>query len=183
MHGELSPTLMNCFSLPRTLAAFILIAVITAPASAQEQQLKAAFLYNFAKQTEWPTEAFAAAETPLQICAFSGDAITSAMQTLEGKTVGSRKIAIKALGKPEDAKTCHMVFLGENFSAEFSKLQAALGTAPVLTVGEQAGFTQAGGIMSLTKNSNKMQVKLNVKAAQQARLKLSPQLLKLASGE
>lgn len=177
------PRTMNALSLVRNVAGLAIIALLAHPASAQEYQLKAAFLYNFAKQTEWPVEAFTAADAPLQICAFGGDAIAGAMQGLEGKAAGTRKIMTKALAKAEDAKSCHMIFLDENYSAEFGKLQAALGTAPVLTVGEQANFTQAGGIMSLVKSNNKIQVKLNIKAAQQARLKLSPQLLKLASGE
>lgn len=165
-------------------AAWLFYAATAASGYAQEYQLKSAFLYNFAKQVEWPAEAFGAADSPVAVCAFTGDPIGDALRGLDGKAANARKLSVKLLAQPGEAKLCHIVFFCDANGASLEKVQAAVAGAPILTVGEQASFVETGGVMALIKNNNnKIQLKINLKAAQQARLKLSPQLLKLAASE
>ena len=60
-----------------------------APASAQsEDQIKAAFLYNFARYVEWPASAFASGNDAVRICMVgSGDFASVVSKTVSGKTL------------------------------------------------------------------------------------------------
>ena len=63
------------------------------------------------------------------------------------------------------------------------RLAALLGelrTAHVLTVGESDGFIEEGGIVNLKLDSGKIQIQININAADQAGLRISSKLLSLA---
>src|SRR6266550_280251 len=64
-----------------------------------EYQIKAAFLFNFAKFIEWPPDSFAQPSSPFVIGIlgenpFGGDL----EQTIRGKTVSNRRFTIKEVG-------------------------------------------------------------------------------------
>lgn len=153
-------------------------------ADTPEYQMKAAFLYNFAKLVEWPADAFVAADSPVNVCLLGNNPFGGALDAISGRAVdASRKVAVRRAGKLDDTKGCHIVFVSESEKAGFAKALDALKAAPILTVSDVDGFTQAGGAIALVKADNKVAIRLNIKAAQQARLKLSPQLLRLATTE
>jgi hypothetical protein len=169
-------------SIYRSLVSWLL--AFCAPlafANSAENQLKVAFIYNFAKLVEWPADALAGDK--FAVCTFGADALDGALQALDGKSAGSRKIAVQAISKADDAKSCQILFIPEAERASFDKIIPALNSLAVLTVSDCDSFVSAGGMMGLLRANNKIQLKLNLKATQQARLKLSPQLIKLAGTE
>lgn len=170
----------------RGVSALLLLALAGAGARADtpEYQMKAAFIYNFAKLVEWPADAFAAADAPLNVCLLGNNPFGSALDAIAGRAAdANRKVAVKRLAKVDEAKGCQIVFVSDSEKAGFAKIVDTLKASPVLTVSDAEGFTQAGGAIALVKADNKVAIKLNIKAAQQARLKLSPQLLRLATTE
>jgi hypothetical protein len=83
--------------------ALLLIAVIlatgagsgAAASSSREYQVKAAFLYNFARFTEWPAGTFSSRKNPLTICIFGQDPFGSDLEdTVKGRTASDREILI-----------------------------------------------------------------------------------------
>jgi hypothetical protein len=50
----------------------------------------------------------------------------------------------------------------------------------VLTVGETEGFIEEGGIINLKLDSGKVQIQINISAAEQAGVRISSKLLSLA---
>src|SRR3970040_41825 len=50
-----------------------------APPAASEYAIKAAFIFNFAKSTEWPGAASAATRGPLVLCAYAGGRYDAAL--------------------------------------------------------------------------------------------------------
>src|SRR5215510_13723891 len=62
-----------------------------------EYQVKAVFLYNFAKFVEWPTQAFPRPDTPFNIC-LAGDPFQGAVeQTVEGETLNGRRLVVRRI--------------------------------------------------------------------------------------
>ncbi len=56
------------------LIALVFCSAVAAQAqTATEYQVKAAFLFNFAKFVEWPADAFRSDDAPLQICVLGQD--------------------------------------------------------------------------------------------------------------
>jgi hypothetical protein len=62
-----------------------------------EDQVKAAFVYNFAKFVEWPESAFSSKESPLVLCVIGKDNVGSALQVLEKKEVQGRQLRLNVI--------------------------------------------------------------------------------------
>jgi hypothetical protein len=146
-----------------------------------EYQVKAAFLYNFAKFVEWPPENSGKASDPITICIVGEDPFGNILnESFEGKTVRGRRLVIWRLRPDEELKGCQIAFFS---SAERNHLKSILQTVNregVLTVGETGGFAALGGIVNFIREDEKVHFEVNVDAAQRANLKISSKLLSLA---
>src|SRR5262245_19682872 len=78
-----------------------------------EYQLKAAFLYNFAKFVTWPESSFTNAEAPITIGIVGTDPFGPLLEDIiKGKTANGRKLAIRHLSPQEKPTGCHILFIG-----------------------------------------------------------------------
>ena len=146
-----------------------------------EYAVKAAYLYNFAKFVEWPASAFASADAPLSICIAGDNPFGGALDALSGKMVESRPVAVRHLPATTGLEKCHIVYIGRAEQGRFKAVLAKLARLPVLTVGDVANFAQEGGMIGLVEAEQRIRFNINLAATRQANLKLSSQLLKLAT--
>jgi len=138
------------------LAAIIVTGLPSQTAAADtalsEYQVKALFLLNFAKYVEWPAEALPVDSTALVIGLVSGGQFSEELsQTLTKKAVGSRTIVVRQVTGPDDAGTCHILFINSAARPGAIKILLNLKTLPVLTVGESSGFLDDGGVINFVK--------------------------------
>jgi hypothetical protein len=77
-------------------------------------------------------------------------------------------------------QACQIVFLGRAQIKRIPTLVSTLHQAPVLTVGETAGFLDAGGMIDFLLEDNKVRFEVNLEAAELADLKIGSRLLVLA---
>jgi hypothetical protein len=144
-----------------------------------EYKVKGAFLLNFAKFTKWPSESFAAANSPITIGIVGEDPFGSTLdQLVAGETIGSQPFVVKRLKTSDDLSQCQMLFIPKSTTA--SDLLKRVPGSGVLTVGESDDFLDAGGVIRLLIEDKKVRFEVNMDAAQQAHLTISSQLLKLA---
>ena len=152
-----------------------------AQSDADEYHVKAAFLFHFAQLVDWPADSLSDADNSLFLCTLGADSFQGALEsTVEGKAVGTRIIRVRHLKQPEEAQGCHILFLGKAQSVRIPTLLAESAGAPVLTVGETAGFWGAGGMIYFRVDGNKVRFDINLDAAESARLKIGSRLLFLA---
>jgi hypothetical protein len=144
-----------------------------------EYQVKAAFLYNFAKFVDWPAEAFGAESAAFTLCVLGDEAFASAHESLAGKTVKGRPMAVRRVASATDAGECHMLFVGAADGDEVAPVLAAIGRH-TLTVGETRDFTRHGGVINLTRIDNEIRFEIDRVAGERAGFRFSSQLLKLA---
>jgi hypothetical protein len=172
----------------RVVSAMLIVALTSsAPASqAQSQtpneyQIKAAFLYKFARFVQWPAEAFGENSTSLIVGVLGEDPFGSDLdQTVSGKTINGLPFTIKRLKWGQDLRACHILFIGSSERKRLPQIIASLKGASVLTVGEMGQFTQQGGIVNFTMEENNVRFEINAEAAGAARLRISSRLLSLA---
>lgn len=152
--------------------------------AANEYEVKAAFLYNFAKFVEWPPEAFSndgAGGAVLVVAIIGDDPFGSAIdQTINKKTVNGRQLTIRRLKWGQNLKDCHVLFVSSSERKRLPQILEALKGASVLTVSEIDMFTQQGGIIGFVMDDGKVRFEINSPAAGRARLKISSKLLELA---
>ena len=78
-----------------------------------EYQVKAAFLYNFAKFVEWPPGTFAISTDPIGICIVGQNPFGSALENMvQGKKVGDRAFEVRRLADTQQASQCQILFVG-----------------------------------------------------------------------
>ena len=145
-----------------------------------EAKLKVAFLFNFAKFVSWPEPEFSA-QPKLTICVSGENSLDDALNALKGKSAQGREVVVKRDVKLGQLSACHLVFICSSDSAQMAKILAETGKG-VLTVSDIPAFIDAGGVIGLTVSDNKVAFEVNLDAAQQADLKISAQLLKVARG-
>ena len=146
-----------------------------------EYQVKAAFLYNFAKFVEWPPDPRPPARNSILVCVAGGDPFGRVLdQTILDKTANGQRFVIQRFRGEEDVRGCQILFTGSSDQTYLRSLLANLKGASVLTVGESEGFLQLGGIINFTLEENRVRFEINVDAAERARLKISSKLLSVA---
>jgi hypothetical protein len=99
------------------VAMIIAFSVVVPRASAQsEDQVIAASLFNFARYVEWPENAFDRRDAPVLICMLDskefGDVVSD---TVSGKTVDRRPVAVNQTTDILKAGGCHILFIGRGF--------------------------------------------------------------------
>ncbi len=146
-----------------------------------EYQIKAAFLYNFAKFVEWPADAFADPHAPVVVGIVGEDPFGSVLDKIVlGKTVNGRGLMIKRLKPGPDLRKCHILFISSSEKKHLAPILESLQGSSVLTVGETDRFAQSGGAINFILEENKVRFEINSETAARARLKISSKLLALA---
>ena len=176
---------MRRFGSNRWLAGGLLALICWAggePASAQsvsEQSVKAGFIYNFVKFTQWPS-AREGDRSPLQVCTPGSQPLDGQFALLQGRTIGSRSIDIRSNAPASEWRNCQVLFLAETDAHRVESVLRSLGSAPVLALGDVPDFAQSGGMIGLKIEDSRVRFDVNLGAAQRAGLTLNSQMLKLA---
>jgi len=145
-----------------------------------EYQVKAAFLYNFAKFVEWPSRSFPSPSAPLQICVYGRDPFGEELRNITTeKMVNGHKLEVRRASDLQQARNCHILFVALSGAPVKSILEGLRG-ASVLTVGDCKGFAEQGGMINFALVDGRIQFEVNRQAAEQAGLKISSKLLSVA---
>jgi hypothetical protein len=173
--------------LPRVIA-LVAVGAIFGPLgpSAQkskprEFEVKATYLYNFARFVEWPTTAAAAKSDSFPICVLGQDPFGPALDTIvAGETIGGKAVLVKRVLKPQEAVSCGVLYISSSEETRLREVLAGLDKAAVLTVSDIPRFSQRGGMIQFVQESNKIRFEVNLARAEGAGLTLSSELLKVA---
>jgi uncharacterized protein DUF4154 len=158
-----------------TCTSFASAQTATAPA------LKAAFLYNFAKFTEWSAEALAPGE-PLVLCVMNDRAVGEMLADLtKGHSIDGHALVVSTMKADSTALApCRLLFASGLDAAQSATLLESVAGKPVLTVSDLDKFAERGGVAQLVVDKGTMGFSVNLEAMRRARILLSSKLLSLA---
>jgi len=149
--------------------------------SSVEYQVKAAFLFNFAKFIEWPPSAFQNEKSPITVCVFGYDPFGSALdEIIQGKAINNRGLLARRINELPDLKGCQLVFVSAKEEKRLPEILNSLKGTNVLLVGEGENFAERGGGIQFYLKNNRLRFAVNVDAVQRAHLTVSSRLLALA---
>lgn len=171
------------------LLSLACLGVLTAPQrggaiepEASEAAVQAAYLFNFARFTEWPAGGFSSRNAPLNYCLLGRrDALAAAMSSLNDRPVQGHPLRFMQPERVEDARLCHLVFVAEADAKRRAQILQMLGTQPTLTVSDLDGFAREGGMIGLIRVGTRLRFEINRTQTQKAGLRLSADLLSLAT--
>jgi hypothetical protein len=161
-------------------------AVLSVPAGAQndapnEYQVKAAFLFNFAKFVDWPADTYPNAQWPFSICILGEDPFGAIFDsTLAGKSLGTHPVVLRRIKEVSEIHHCQIVFVSSSSTSKYAELSQSVRGAKILLVGESDGFATSGGAVEFIVEANHVRFAINPEAVQRAGLAVSSKLLMLA---
>lgn len=163
---------------------FLLLPLVVAEESevSKEYQVKAAYLFNFVKYVEWPADRFANAESPIVVGVLGRNPFATEFDRIvENRTVNGRAVRLRELRTPDEAGQVHLLFVPAGEEMLFGDVAGSLQSVAVVTVGESDRFTTLAGMITFTRAADKVRFSINLATADHARIKISAQLLKLAT--
>jgi len=170
------------------LVAILAAAVLTpeAPLRAQskaagEYDIKAAFLYNFARYVEWPAGRLPPAGEAFVFTVLGEDPFGEALDAMiRGRTIHDRPLTVRRVARIEDVGDSQILFISRSEVEDLPRILQRLEAAPILTVGETPQFAERGGMIRFRRDGERIAFDINVASAERAGLRVSSQLLKLA---
>ena len=143
-------------------------------------EVKAAFLYNFAKFVEWPLDATSGMPT-INVGVLGSDPLGDSLRAMvRDKTIGGRGFAVRKPANLDDLSGLHLLFVGEAEKQRVADILRRLEGSAVLTVSDIDRFCQMGGTIELVVENSHIRFDVRLDTAQRSRLKVSSKLLGLA---
>lgn len=186
-----------------TLLLLLLGWVLVGPAAkAQEVDpvryavVKAGYLLNFLRLTQWPDESFATDESPLVVVVVGHDAMTPFLEDiLRDERIGDRRAVVERLtlpeGRPEAIaagqaadrlQAAHLVYVADDALAHLESIVSVVAGHPVLTVSDIPGFAaRRGGMIGLAVREGAVGMEANVGRIEESGVAVSARVLQLAS--
>jgi len=147
-----------------------------------EDQVKAAYLFNFAKLAEWRRDTLPDGPSPLVIGVSGGEEefLSILKATVAGKMVGTHPLDVKPVTSADEMKSCHIVFFRVSGGKHTETAIENLTQAGVLSVGEDASFLRRGGMINLIREHGSVRFEVNSDALDRSGIHFSSKILALA---
>lgn len=149
---------------------------ISMSATATEHEIKAAFIYNFAKLTQWKNGTIE--KNYITLCIHDNKHFNNHLNELSGKKALDNTLKVSMLGDSTPLTICDMLFIDKKHSDILKNHINVLLDNSILTIGNYEGFIQDGGIIGFKKRENKINFTINIKKAKESGLLIDSRLLK-----
>ncbi len=163
---------LNCAILTQLLAAAVDIDLAT--------QVKAAYLFNFARFIEWPKASADQQEPAFNLCIIGDNKIARALDAAKGKDIANRPLIVTLLNNAETALHCQLIFIATPATGLGRAILNDIKDLPILTVIDSGNSGVEDGMITLVLVDGRLRFRVNQPAAQRAGLRIPAQVLKLA---
>jgi hypothetical protein len=147
--------------------------------SVPEYHVKAAFLFNIAKYSEWPDRALAAGE-PIKLGILGEDPFGHALDVLvKGRKVNDRRVVIRRAVQISELKDCHVIFISASERDRAPQICTHAESWHAVTVGDTSQVEPYVAI-NFSVEGSRIIFTANLDAATRAGVRISSKLLHLA---
>jgi hypothetical protein len=145
-----------------------------------EANVKAVFLFNFAKYVTWPPVNLGdRSPAEVRVCVTANDAFFALLKAaVQGEDIDGKPLLPIALEGLDEAKTCQILYVGDSRSADAKAWFDAVKGSQVLTVAD--GPLNDDSVIAFVRDSNRIRFDINRAAAGRRHLNVSSKLLRLA---
>lgn len=158
-----------------------MVLTMSSPATQQlpDASLRAAFLFNFARYTEWPATALPA-NASLTICTDDATVFAALKEAVTDKSINDHPLSARQLSDSRTAVDCHVAYLRRLSASDAKRLRNGLAGAHVFTVADSEGVMRAGTVAHFFIEDRRLRFAIHLPHATSAGLQLSSRLLSLA---
>jgi hypothetical protein len=169
-------TLVVCLS----MAASVIAQTATPAPIPGENNVKAVFLFNFAKYVTWPSmDIGERSPAEVHVCVTGNDAFFALLKSaIQGETLDGKPLQPVALNGLDEARNCQILYVGDTQSADAKAWLNAVRGRQILTVGD--GALNDDTVIAFVRDDNRIRFDINRAAASKRGLNVSSKLLRLA---
>ena len=160
---------------------------ITTPARAEETapdleyKVKAAYMYNFIRFIDWPTDRLDNKDTPIQLCVLGADPFGPHLDPIVERTALGHGLQLQHYPTfTQDIAACHILFINEPEPTKLVKILDQITWLGTMTVGDSHDFAKLGGIIGFVIQDGKVRLEINQQVALKKGFRISAKLLELA---
>ena len=145
-----------------------------------EMNVKAVFLFNFAKYVTWPAQTMGERSPgEVRICVTAKDGFFARLQAaVQGADVDGKPLVAVALDGLDAARTCQILYVGDARSADGKAWLAAVRGRQVLTVADGALTDET--VIAFVRDGSRIRFDINRADGSRRGLNISSKLLRLA---
>jgi hypothetical protein len=180
---------LNLFRRAAACASFVLFAAAAmTEASAQsraqqaafsDDEVKAAFLYNFGSYVEWPS--IGESDDALTIAVLGAPAVADELERfVTGRTIQGRLVRVRRIRSVNDSDGDEVLFIGSDENWRLAQLIDAVAGTPTLIVTDAPDGLADGGMINFQLIERRVRFEISLPRAQEAGLMLSSRLLAAA---
>jgi hypothetical protein len=162
------------------VTAVICLSATKAQAQYSEYEVKAAYIFNFAKFIEWPAD-FIPGDT-ICLCVYKNDPFGIILEkTMIGRKANGKDWKIKRITNISEIGSCHILIMSGVKQHEVMQVIQKIQNQPIVTIGDEIrDFCEMGGLINFLPQYSERQFEINKDVASDIRIKISPKLLLLA---
>jgi hypothetical protein len=146
-----------------------------------DYEVKAVYLFNFARLVEWPSATEVSKSESFAICVLGQDPLGPALDSVvAGENIGGRAVTARRISKAQDSRPCQVLYISPSEEGQLKEVLTVLDKARVLTVSDIPQFSRRGGMIQFVTDNNRIRFEVNLANTTDAGLTLSSELLKVA---
>jgi hypothetical protein len=147
-------------------------------------EFRANFIQQIAIYTTWPENVQANPSVPFRVGLLGGDQYGDGLMFLERLGIKNRKVQVVQFDSVEEVKGVQILFISDSERRRISKVLASLKGSSILTIADQQGFLQKGGMINFVerkvRGQTRLRFEINRTAAGAEKIKFAAVLLKSA---
>lgn len=143
-----------------------------------EAGVKAGYLLNFTKYTQWPAAAFDNSGSPIVIGVLGDDSFGGILdRTVAGRSSQGRKVVVRRARDVDALSNCHVIFISSSEQDRLPGILAALRNRPVLTVCDADAVFDQGVMVKFAMVNETVRFEVKLGPAGRAGIKLGSGML------
>ena len=147
-----------------------------------EYQVKAAYLFNFGRFVKWPAKVSADNDSSFAVCVLGADPFGPALDaTLANESLNGKPVVTRRISNSQDATGCRILFISSKEAGHLKDILATVDQEGILTVSDMPDFSRRGGMIQFVLDGERVRFEINLASAENAKLVLSSELLKVAT--
>jgi len=143
-----------------------------------ENEVKAVFLYNFAKYVDWPSASQGTSAT-IRLCVPANPAFLAMVrEAVRDEVINGRPLSATGVDGLDSARECDILYVGQAGTPDATAWLNAVRGRQTLTVGE--GRLVDGLVIAFVRDQDRLRFDINRATAAKQQLSISSRLLGLA---
>ena len=158
------------------IIAITLLSLLSSVAFAQNYQLHTVYIYSFIRYIQWPDD------NGDFVIGVLGDSpiIDHLNKMAASKKAGARNIVVRKFNGPADVTATHILFIPNSSSEMLGQIKAKSAANHTLLITEKEGMGMEGSAINFVERNSKLAFELNRSSVDDAGLKVSSELTRLA---